>query len=275
MKPSWKGSLTFGLVDINVELYSAIAPHIVGFKLLHSTCLKPITYQRWCAHCKKEVAWDEIEKGIQLKDGTYFVMTPANLKKLKPKRTENIAITEFVDSQAIDPILFNQHYYVTPSMTVYQQHAFFLFSSAMADMNKIAIGQFVMRDKEYVVAIRPYKNILLLTTLNYAYEVKKLARIDELKKPKIDTKELKLATQLIGSLSTKIFDIKKYKDTFATELVKKISKLKKGIGITTQKKEIKKPKEASLLQALQASIKHTQKPLHEKITREVTKTVYH
>ena len=259
MKPSWKGSLTFGLVDINVELYSAIAPHIIGFKLLHSTCLKPITYHRWCAHCKKEVAWQEIEKGIQLKDGTFFVMTPANLKKLKPKRTENIAITEFVDTQSIDPILFNEHYYVAPSTVSYQHYAFFLFASAMADINKVAVGQFVMRDKEYVVAIRPYKNILLLTTLNYSYEVKKLAAVEDLKKPKIDAKELKLAEQLIDSLATTTFDIKKYKDTFATELVKKISKLKKGIAIPAEKKRIEKRKEPSLLQALQASIKHVQK----------------
>lgn len=262
MKPSWQGSLTFGLVDINVELYSAIAPHIIGFKLLHSTCLKPITYHRWCAHCKKEVAWQEIEKGIQLKDGTFFVMTPANLKKLKPKRTENIAITEFVDTQSIDPILFNEHYYVAPSTVAYQHYAFFLFASAMADINKVAVGQFVMREKEYVVAIRPYKNILLLTTLNYSYEVKKLAAVEDLKKPKIDAKELKLAEQLIDSLATTTFDIKKYKDTFATELVKKISKLKTGIAIPAEKKRIEKTKEPSLLQALQASIKHVQKAKH-------------
>lgn len=271
MKPSWKGSLTFGLVDINVELYSAIAPHIIGFKLLHSTCLKPITYHRWCAHCKKEVAWEEIEKGIQLKDGTFFVLTPANLKKLKPKRTENIAITEFVDAQAIDPILFNEHYYVAPSPTAYQQHAFFLFASAMTDLNKVAIGQFVMRDKEYVVAIRPYKNILLLTTLNYAYEVKKLAVIDELKEPKIAVKELKLAEQLIASLSENKFDIKKYKDTFATELVKKISKLKKGIAIPTQKKAIEKSKEPSLLKTLEESIQHMQKAKHTARKKEGSK----
>ncbi len=271
MKPSWKGSLTFGLVNIDVELYSAIAPHIIGFKLLHSKCLKPITYHRWCTHCKKEVAWDEIEKGIQLKDGTFFVMTPANLKKLKPTRTTSIIIKEFVDLQKIDPILFNEHYYIAPSTEHYQQHAFFLFASAMTDIDKVAIGQFVMRDKEYVVAIRPYKNILLLTTLNYAYEVKKLARIDELKIPTFATKELKLAEQLIESLAKTTFDIKKYKDTFATGLINKISKLKKGIAIPTEKKALEKPKEPSLIHALQASIQHTQKPKASKPTKKQAK----
>lgn len=259
MKPSWKGSITFGLVDINIELYSAIAPHIIGFKLLHSTCLKPISYQHWCTHCKKEVSWAEIEKGIRLKDGTYFVMTQANIKKLKPTRTTNIAIAEFVDPSSLDPILFNEHYYVTPSMTAYQQYAFLLFAHAMAALNKVAIGQFVMRDKEYLVAIRPYKNILLLTTLNYGYEIKKLAQLGELAIPKFNPKELKLADQLITNMSHKTFDINKYKDTFAQELVKKISKLEKGITISSEKKKIKKPTEPSMLEALKESIKYAKK----------------
>lgn len=270
MKPSWKGSLNCGLVNINIELYSAIAPHIIGFKLLHAECLHPITYQRWCPHCKKEVAWSDIEKGIQLKDGTFFVITPANLKKLKPARTTMIGITEFVHTQSIDPLLYHDHYYVIPATATYEQHAFFLFAQAMARYDMVAIGQFVLRDKEYVVAIRPYKNILLLTTLNYAYEIKKIPMADSLKIPKFNTKELTLAQTLIENLSNKTFDIKRYKDTFAVELVKKISKLKKGITIPTEKKRIEKPKEPSLLHALQASIEQVKKQHTRRRTKKIS-----
>lgn len=252
MKTSWKGSLAFGLVSIDVELYSAIQPHTIGFKLVHSVCHTPITYKRWCSHCNQEVEWNEVDKAIQLKDGTYFIITPENLKKLRPKRTETIAIVEFVDTQAIDPVLYDTHYYVAPSKAPY--HAFFLFAAALADLNKVAIGQFALRDKEYVCAIRAYRNMLLLTTLNYAYEVKIFTKMEEIEAPKIDAKELKLAEQLISKLSKKKFDIAKFKDTFAVALVEKISELKKGIALPEKKKEIEKPAPISLIKALQQSL---------------------
>ncbi len=265
MKTSWKGSLTFGLVDIQIELYSAIQPHSIGFKLLHAKCHTPISYLRWCSHCKQEVAWDEIEKGIQLKDGTYFIITPENLKKLRPRKTENIAIVEFVDAQAVDPVLYDKHYYVMPAKAPY--HAFFLFAAALADVSKIAIGQFVMRDKQYVCAIRPYRNIMLLTMLNYGYEVKKLAKMDELEAPKLDTKELKLAEMLMSKLYHKKFDIEQYKDTFALELVKKITELKKGVAIPEKEKVVEKPKPVSLIKALEASLSQLEEPKAKKSAR--------
>lgn len=258
MRPSWKGSLTFGLVDIQIELYSAIQPHSIGFKLLHSKCHTPISYLRWCSHCKQEVAWEEIDKGIQLKDGTFFVITPENLKKLRPKKTDNIAILEFVDTQSIDAVLYDKHYYVIPSKTPY--HAFFLFTAALTDVGKTAIGQFVLRDKQYICAIRPYKNILLLTTLNYSYEVKKLAQMNELESPKIEAKELKLAELLMSKLSKKKFDMTQYKDSFALELVKKITELKKGVTVLKKEKEIKQVKPVSLMKALEASLNQLEKP---------------
>ncbi|HVX01008.1 MAG TPA: Ku protein [Candidatus Babeliaceae bacterium] len=270
MRTSWKGSLTFGLVDIAVELYAAIQPHSIGFKLLHAKCHTPITYKRWCSHCNQEVSWDEIEKGIELKDGTYFIITPENLKMLRPKKTDNIAIVEFVNADAIDFVLFDKHYYVGPGKTPY--HAFFLFAAALADLGKTAIGQFVMRDKEYVCAIRPYKNILLLTTLNYAYEVKKMDKLADLKAPKLDTAELDLAEQLIGRLMKKSFEIEQFKDTFATELVKRIAEIKKGIEVPEKKrKELEAPKPTSLIKALQASLSKFEEP-KKSATKKTTKS---
>ncbi len=252
MRPSWKGSIEFGLVAIDVGLYPAIAPHTLGFKLLHAKCHTPITYLRWFPHCKQEVSWDEIVKGMQLKDGTYFIMTPEALKKLKPKKTESIAIAEFVDPLAVDPLLTNSHYYVAPLKSPY--NAFFLFAQALSDLDRVAIGQFALRDKEYVCLIRPYKNILLLTTLNYGYEVRKFAAMEEIAAPKLEARELKLAELLITKLTKKKFDINQFKDTFATELVKKIQQMKKGVVIPEKKKEIKKPKAVSLVKALEASL---------------------
>lgn len=257
MKTSWKGSIAFGLVDIPIELYSAVSPHAFSFKLLHRKCNTPVSYRRWCDHCKQEVAWQDIEKGIQLKDGSFFIMTPANLKKLKPQKTDNIAIAEFVDSSAVDPLLLAEHYYVLPTKAANQ--AFFLFAVALEKLDKVAIGQFVMRDKEYVCMIRAYKNILLLTILNYDYEIKKIPGVKELHIPKMQGKELSLAEQLIEKLSHKTFSIDRYKDSFAVKLIKKIQQLKKGILIEPKKKELAKPQEESLIEALRKSVSRISK----------------
>lgn len=235
MKPSWKGSLSFGLVDIPVELYSAVKSHAFSFKLLHNKCNSPVTYHRWCTHCNQEVLWEDIEKGIQLADGSFFIMTPAHLKKLKPEKTDTIQIVEFVPVEVIDPLLIAEHYYVVPSKA--SQQAFVLFGSALDNLGMAAIGQFVLRDKEYVCMIRSYKHILLLTMLNYAYEVKKIPGLKELHLPKIQGKELVLAEQLMSKLSQKTFNIDRFKDSFALKLVKKIRQLKKGVVPMAPKKK--------------------------------------
>lgn len=258
MKPSWKGTISFGLVDISVELYSAVieSSRAIPFKLLHAKCHTPIEYERWCSKCLKNVKWDEIEKGVKLRDGTYFVVTPDYIKTLKPHKTDSITIVKFVSSQVIDPVLFNTHYYVAPGKK--QDQPFFLFAAALARLNKVAIGQFVLRDRQYVCVIQPYKSIMLLTTLNYAYEVRELPATVPEKLPLVSSQELKLAMQLIGSLSEKSFSIDRYKDSFATELIKKISALKKGIAIEKVKKVLKKPAQQSLMKALQQSLSQVQ-----------------
>lgn len=262
MKPSWRGSLAFGLVYIPVELYNAVSPHTFSFKLLHGACNTPITYHRWCTHCQKEVAWEHIEKGIQLRDGSFFIMTPSYVKKLKPQKTDTISIVEFIDSAMIDPVLISEHYYVLPAKNA--QKAFFLFSAALAKLDKIAIGKFVMRDKEYVGAIRAYRSILLLTILNYSYEVKKIPGIAELSTPKIDPAELKLAQELISKLSKKTFAIEDFKDSFAVKLIRKIQQLKKGVAIAPIKKTVIEPKEISLMTSLQASLKNLPRQVKRK-----------
>lgn len=254
MKTVWKGTLSFGLVNIPIELYSAVQSHSLGFKLLHEKCHTPISYQRWCTHCKQEVQWGEIVKGIKLPDDTYFILTKENLQKLKPEKTDSINVIEFIKSDTVEKIYFDQHYYVTPSKAT--EKAFFLFIAALKDLSMVAIGQFVMRDKEYVCMIEPYKTGMLLTTLNYEYEIRKLSKFDELEaKPKISSAELKLAEQLINKLESKKFSMERFKDTFAENLKKKIKLASKGEKIPEREKPVRKRKEeAPLMEALRASL---------------------
>jgi DNA end-binding protein Ku len=255
MKTIWKGSLTFGLVNIPIELYSAVAQHSLGFKLLHKKCHTPITYKRWCEHCNKEVMWEDVVKGIKLPDDTYFIMTKENLEKLKPAKTDSIDIVEFVDASAVSPIYYDKHYYLMPAKVT--DKAFYLFIAALTELGTCAIGQFVMKDKQYVCAIQPYSSGMLLSTLNYQYEVKELPKFTELKSPKIAKQELQLAEELINRLHVSKLDMSKFKDSFAQEIAKKIKQAAKGIAIPKEAKKQKPEKTTTvpLLDALKASLK--------------------
>jgi DNA end-binding protein Ku len=253
MKAIWSGTISFGLVNIPVQLFSAVQEHVFGFRLLHKKCHTPLTYHRYCPHCKKDVTWDETVKGLEQDDGSYLILTKEEINELKPEKSDTIEIKEFVDRTQIQLIYIDSHYYMAPTKKA--EKAFFLFCEALKQSGKVAVGQFVMREKEYVVAINPYKNTLLLNTLNYDYEIRAIKEVPlPAKKPKVDKKELKLAEQLIKQLTRKTFDLSKYKDTFAQSLKKAIKERKKGKKIKMKPKKAKHKKSASLTEALRASL---------------------
>ncbi len=256
MKAVWQGSISFGLVNIPIALYTAVKAHPLGFTLLCSTCNTPISYKRWCNHCKKEVAWENVVKGLKLKGDTYFVLTQENLKALKPLTTEALTIIEFVDVALINPIYFEKHYYIAPKK--HKEKAYFLFAAALNKTQKAAVGTFVMKDKEHVCIISPYKHALLLTTLNYSYEINDINNIETLDDiPKITTQEVSLAIELIDRLTKKTFDMKQFKDTFALRLKTFLSK--HGRKKLVSPKTVKKKAHGSLVESLHASLARTKK----------------
>lgn len=262
MKKIWSGSLSFSLVTIPVSLYTAVKEHVFGFTLLCGKCHTPIEYERFCPHCKKEVTWHSVVKGLKQPDGKFFVITPEKLKALKPERMDEIVIQEFVPLDTIDIIYFEHHYYLAPAKE--GQSSYGLFRTALTDTKKAAIATLVMRDKEYVCAISPYENGLLLTTLNYGYEIVPSKEIFQSKAKKPSTTELKLAKQLITQNSVKIFNISPFKDSF-------IEKLKRAIKTSKRVRPIKKggpkkrtPQAESLTSALKASITHRKPATHER-----------
>lgn len=257
MKPIWNGSISFGLVTIPVKLYKAVQEHIFGFTLLCATCHNPVHYSRWCNHCNKEVEWNHVVKGLEVKKGQYIVINPEVIKKLKPEKSSAIDIIEFIPVDLIAPIYFEHHYYVAPSSTS-SEKAFFLFYQAIKTMNKVAIGRFVLRDKEYIVAIQAYGDGIVLSTLNYAYEIRSMKTISELKvkKEKFSPTELKLAKQLIEQLSKNKFDIAEFRDNYAENLKKIIKQQsknkKKQVKLPVKSKKVKKTH--SLMDSLRESL---------------------
>ncbi|VVB74202.1 Ku70/Ku80 beta-barrel domain protein [Candidatus Tiddalikarchaeum anstoanum] len=250
MKSVWNGALTFGLVNIPIKLYSAVKSQALGFTILHNSCHTPLHYKRWCEKDNVEVPWTDVVKGLEIKKGEYYVFTKEDFEKIRPEKTNNIEIFEFVDSDQIDPIYFEKHYFVVPD--VRKEKAYFLFKEVLQSTNKIAIGRFVMREREYICSVESYKNGLLLNTLNYEYEIADIKSIKELdESPKIEIEELKLAKALIEKLYSKDLEMNKYRDSF-TEQLKKMLKKKEEIIIEPLK--AKKPGK-NLLDALKESLK--------------------
>lgn len=257
MKSIWNGSISFGLVSIPVNLYASAQEHILGFRMLHKKCNRPLELKRWCPHCNEEVSWENVVKGIELEHGNYFVLTQDAIKKLKPAKTDTIVISSFVDKEIIDPVYINSHYYVAPSKV---ERAFTLFQHALGASYKVGIGTFVMRDREHVCMIESYHEGLLLTTLFYSYEVRPVENLTifQEKQPTITSNELKLARDLIAQMTHKTIDLTKFKDTFAQELKKRLKQKSKGklVAIEAPKVSKKKPKEETLSDVLKASL-HT------------------
>lgn len=255
MKVIWKGSIAFGLVNIPINLYSAIEARGIKTKLLYKKNLSPIRYKRWCDDCKKEVPWEDIVKGFEIGEDEFVVMTQKELDAIKPEKSKAVDIVEFIEIQQIDPIYFNSHYYIGPEKS--EEKAYFLFKEILEKTGKMAVGQFIMHEKMHTCAIESYREGLLLTTLNYGYEIRDISEIKELKKkPKLSKQELELAEKLIEKISVKKFDINIFKDTFHDHLVEMLKKKEKGQKITVEKKERPtKTKEENLISALKASLK--------------------
>lgn len=253
MKAIWKGSLTFGLVTIDVALLSAIKEHALGFTLLHEKCKKPIRYKRWCEHCNQEVLWDQVIKGLKIEKDHYIVLDKQTLQKFKPEKTNSLVINYFIPTAQIPLIYLNNHYYVTPINA--HEHAFGLFAQALYKAQKSAIGSFVFKEKDHVCALTSYGSLMLLSTLHYAYEIRP---VSPLKKSSPSAQELKLAEHLIDALSQKDFDISRYKDTFVQKLLANIKKYKRTRLLPAPEKKgrnTKKEASSSLLASLEASVK--------------------
>jgi DNA end-binding protein Ku len=225
MKAIWSGSISFGLLNIPIHLYSAIQEHSVGFKLLCGTCHRQLKNVRWCEHCKKSVAWEDTVKGFKKSSDEYFIMTKEAIHKLKPEKMDTIDIKEFVPQSEVEVLYISNHYYMAP--TNKKDKAFYLFAQALKASKKVAIGQFAMREKEYVVAISFYKDMLLLNTLHYQYEIRPI-ELPAIEKEKLTKQELALALLLINKLSHKTFKLDTYKDHFVERLKKALKTAKKA-----------------------------------------------
>jgi DNA end-binding protein Ku len=225
-----------------------------GFKMICKKCKTPVHYKRHCEGCKEELSMGDIVKGFEVSKGEYVIFTQEELDKLKPEKSDRIQINEFVDAEEIDIIYYDKFYYCAPGKA--KDRAYYLFKEVIKASDKVAIGTFVMREKEYVCAIRDHKEGLLLCTLNYDYEIRDISKIKELQSEvELGKKELEIAIAFVDQLYEETFDISDFKDTFADQL-KDVINGKTPMEI--EEADTEKPKrpkgEDALLELLKANL---------------------
>src|SRR2546426_2490222 len=251
----WSGSISFGLLNVPVKLYSAVSRKSVSFRELRQTDSSRIRHKRVSEADGEEVPYEEIVKGYEIAPEQYVVLTRDELEELDPKKTRAIEIQDFVDLDEIDPIYFDHPYYLGPDKGA--EKAYALLVKAMADSKKVAVARFVLRNREHLAAIRPMGKVLTMATMRFADEVVRPEELDDVIPEdgrKLSKRELEMARQLIESLSTD-FDADKYRDEYREELVALIERKARGEEVVEAVSEEPKPTKApDLMAALEESL---------------------
>ncbi len=234
-RPIWSGSISFGLVNVPIKLFSAVSPQDVRFHQLRKSDGSRIRQKRVSAADGVEVAYEEIVKGYEVGPDQYVLVDPDELAALDPKATQTIDIEEFVDLDQIDPIYYEHPYYLVPDKRA--EKAYALLREAMRSTNKVAIARFVMRTKQYLAAVRPGPDgVLVLSTMLYADEVVPVERLEGLPGPEmlaeVSDRELQMASALVESLTAESFAPQQFHDTYRQRVLELIDAKAAGQTVT-------------------------------------------
>ena len=256
MHSMWKGSISFGLVNIPIALYLATEGREFSFNQLCSKGHK-IRYKKWCPVEEREVSYSEIKKGYVIAKDDYIVIDKQDLDRIRLKTTNTIDVKEFVDEKELDPILIEKSYYIAPDNKKNKNdRAYSLFVRVLTDTKKVAVGKVVLKDKEHLVVLRPYQRELVMHIIHYLDEIRPADEIPELKEMQrvsLNSNELSLGKLLVDNLSSEHLDLSKYSDAYTKELEKLIDSKVKGKPVS--EKPVEKVKETQdLVAALKASL---------------------
>jgi DNA end-binding protein Ku len=249
-RPIWGGSISIGLVNVPIKLYTMIRDQAFSFRLLHNEDGQPLKYERVCVKDDKVVDWKDTVKGYEIRKNEFVIIQKEELEAIRPESDERIRLDKFVSLLSIDPIYFEKSYILVPDKS---EEAYALLMTVIQQLGRAGMGRITLRTKEYPVVVHVYHNALILTTLRYAYEVVDpgdMEELQELKKPGKD--ELALAVKIIEELSGQ-FDIREYRDTYREKLEQLIKKKMKGEVVVAEAP--KKEEVRELMIALQETIK--------------------
>jgi DNA end-binding protein Ku len=251
----WSGSISFGLLNVPVKLYSAVARRGISLREIRESDGARIRHRRVAEGTDEEVPYEKIVKAFELTPDQYVPLSKDEIDALAPEKTRAIEVQDFVDLEEIDPIYFNSPYYLGPADGA--ERAYSLLAKAMEGSGKVAIARFVFRNKEHLAALRPNDGVLTLTTMRFADEVVPTSDLEDALpegKQKVAKREVEMAKQLIDSLTTK-FDPSSYRDEYREQLLAMIERKAEGKEVVAAPSEEPQPTKApDLMAALEESI---------------------
>ena len=259
----WSGYLTFGLISMPVRLFSGARGSRVSFHMLHRDDHVRIKQQLYCPQDERVVQRNEIVKGYEYEKGEYVVIEPDEIKKIEPKTSKAMEILEFVKGEEVDPVYFEASYYLMPEEAGRRPYA--LLVKALEESEYLAIAKLTMHNREYTVLLRPSQGGLMLHTMYYEDEVRRLENFGETHNIELKDAEVKIAHQLIDALAAK-FDPKKFHDTFEENVKKLIKARLEGKEITP----VEKPKKLAPVVDLMAALKESLAQMEKKPAQRVS-----
>jgi DNA end-binding protein Ku len=257
MRAIWSGAIGFGLVNIPIKMYSATSEAKIELDMLDKHDLANIRFARINVDTGEEVAWGDIVKGYKM-DDEYVVLDDEDFEAASPKKSQVIAIEEFIEEDQVDNTLYEAPYFIAPDKGGDRVYA--LFREALEKAGKVALGTYVMRGREHLCMLKANGNRIDLLRLRFADEVRDPTDLEFPSGTGIKPAELKMALALIAQLSSKTFDAEKYKNTYHDELMKRIHEKAKGKTPSKPKFKVVKSNAADLMEQLKASLETTSKP---------------
>src|SRR2546429_4551575 len=257
MRAIWKGSISFGLVNIPIALYPATRREELKFRLLRKSDLSPVNYKRVAEKDGKEVPWDQIVKGYEYEKGKFVVLNEEDFQRVDLEATQTVDIQDFVDIDEIDPMFFYKPYYLEPQKG--GDKAYVLLRNALATTKKVGIAKVVIKTRQYLAGVKALKHALVLELMHFAEELSDSEKLNVPKKQEIGKREKDMAEALVKSMSSK-WDPEKYHDDYREALMEVIEEKVEAGGKEIEEKPKKAPKPTKvidLVSVLQRSLEQS------------------
>jgi DNA end-binding protein Ku len=253
----WKGSISFGLVNIPIALYPATRREELRFRLLRKSDLSPVNYKRVAEKDGKEVPWAQIVKGYEYEKGKYIVLKDEDFQRVDLEATQTVDIQDFVDQEEIAPMFFYKPYYLEPQKG--GDKAYALLRDALKDTNKVGVAKVVIKTRQYLAGVKPEDGALVLELMHFADELADPEKLHVPKKMEVGKREMSMAKSLIDTMSSK-WNPEKYKDDYREALMEVIEEKVEAGGKEIEEKPRKAPKPTKvidLVSVLQKSLEET------------------
>ena len=254
MRAIWKGSISFGLVNIPIALYPATRREDLKFRLLRESDLSPVNYKRVAEKDGKEVPWDKIVKGYEYEKGKFVVLNEKDFQRVDLEATQTVDIQDFVDVEEIDPMYFYKPYFLEPQKG--GDKAYSLLRDVLKKTNKVGIAKVIIKTRQYLAGVKATKDILVLELMHFAQELSDSEKLNVPKKIEPGKREIDMGEALVESMTSK-WDPKKYKDDYRDALLDVIEeKVESGGKEIEEKPKAKKEssKVIDLVAVLQESL---------------------